>query len=240
MFRFEGFAGDEIVAEVTARRLDSPLDSTLKLTDAAGRCLAFNDDCEDIGSGLNTHHADSYLRAILPTNGIYFLTLADAQQKGGEEYAYRLRVGAPRPDFALRAVPSSLNFRSNGYAQVSIHAIRYDGFKGNIKISLLNETNSFEIKSGELKGTQQVAKVNIKTSLSSTSEPVKLIIAGEARIGGEKIVREAVPAEDRMQAFLWRHLVPARELAAYVFVPPPPPRKFEPPKTNAPPLSAKH
>ncbi len=36
-FRFEGRAGQEIVAEVTARRLESPLDSVLELFDAAGR-----------------------------------------------------------------------------------------------------------------------------------------------------------------------------------------------------------
>ncbi len=33
---------------------------------------------------------------------------------------------------------------------------------------------------------------------------------------GDRIARVAVPAEDRMQAFLWRHLVPAEELAAVV------------------------
>ena len=34
VFRFQGRAGEEIVAEVIARRLDSPLDSVLRLTDA--------------------------------------------------------------------------------------------------------------------------------------------------------------------------------------------------------------
>jgi len=71
VFSFEGHAGEQIVAEVFARRLDSPLDSLLKLTDAAGRPLAINDDYEDKGSGLETHHADSYLRATLPAQGTY-------------------------------------------------------------------------------------------------------------------------------------------------------------------------
>ena len=55
-----------IVAEVYARRLDSPLDSVLKLTDAAGKQLAFNDDHEDKGAGLDTHYADSYSRPRCP------------------------------------------------------------------------------------------------------------------------------------------------------------------------------
>jgi len=36
-----------LVAEVYARRLNSPLDSVLKLTDTASRSLAFSDDQED-------------------------------------------------------------------------------------------------------------------------------------------------------------------------------------------------
>jgi hypothetical protein len=44
VFRFDGRAGQTVVAEVYARRLDSPLDSVLRLTDAAGNQLAFNDD----------------------------------------------------------------------------------------------------------------------------------------------------------------------------------------------------
>jgi len=47
------------VIEVFARRLNSPLDSILQLTDAQGKQIAANDDYEDKGYGLTTHHADS-------------------------------------------------------------------------------------------------------------------------------------------------------------------------------------
>jgi hypothetical protein len=232
VFRFKGHAGDEIVAEINARRLDSPLDSVLKLSDAAGNCLALNDDREDIGSGLNTHHADSYLRTVLPADGTYFVQLDDAQQNGGEEYAYRLRISAPQPDFALRVVPSSVNMRSNSAAPVTIYAIRHDGFTNDIKFAMRNATNQFEIKGGELKGTQEMARINLKTVLAETREPVPLIVEGYAKVGEQKIVHQAVPAEDRMQAFLWRHLVPAKELDAFVFTPPaPPPKKSVPQPT---------
>jgi len=218
VFKFEGHTGEDIVAEVTARRLDSPLDSVLKLTDADGKILAFNDDREDAAAGINTHHADSYIRATLPTNGTYYLYLNDAQHKWGTEYGYRLRISAPQPDFALRVVPSSINVRSNSTTTISIYAIRQDGFTNAIKFAVKEPTNSFSV-TGSITGTQTMAKVTLKTGLSETKEPVNLVIEGTAMNGTQTMTRVAVPAEDRMQAFLWRHLVPAEELKAYVFKP---------------------
>jgi hypothetical protein len=65
-----------------------------------------------------------------------------------------------------------------------------------------------------------------------TPTPVNLTIAGSAKIGPKDVVRAAVPAEDRMQAFLWRQLVPAGELAVLVFDPnyQPPPKHPTPPR----------
>ena len=136
VFRFEGRAGEQIVAEVLARRLESPLDSVLKLTDAAGKRLAFNDDHEDKGDGLRTHHADSLIHFTLPANGTYYLHLGDAQHQGGPEYAYRLRISEPRPDFALRVVPSRINARAGRYNPITIFALRKDGYDGPIALRL--------------------------------------------------------------------------------------------------------
>ncbi len=216
LFLIEGRAGQELVAEVNARRLDSPLDATLKLTDASGACLAQNDDQEDIGSGINTHHADSYLHVKLPADGTYTLTLTDAQHAGGAAYAYRLRVSAPQPDFELRAVPSRLVMPDKGSAGITVHAIRKDGFTGAIRFQLKEPANGFSVSGGPLAGTQTVARLTVKTTLAATEKPVPLVIQGVSTNAGVTWVRDAVGAEDRMQAFLWRHLVPAQELMALV------------------------
>ena len=39
---------------------------------------------------------------------------------------------------------------------------------------------------------------------------------GRATIGGKQVVREAVPSEDMMQAFAYRHLVPVKEMKVQV------------------------
>ena len=57
-------------------------------------------------------------RSKLPADGTYYVHIGDTARNGGEEYAYRLRISAPRPDFALRVVPSSIGLRSKGYGHV--------------------------------------------------------------------------------------------------------------------------
>ena len=219
VFRFEGKAGETVVAEVSARRLDSPLDSMLKLTDAGGKLLAFNDDCEDLGAGVNTHHADSYLRATLPADGQYYVHVGDTTRKGGEEYTYRLRISAPRPDFALRVVPSSVSLRGKSSASFSVYAFRKDGFTNTVKLVLKDPPPGFSALPVLLTGTQMVKSFTFKTDLKETKGPITLTVEGRAQVGDVEVVHAAVPAEDRMQAFLWRHLVPAQELSVLVFDP---------------------
>jgi hypothetical protein len=227
LFQFTGHRGETIVAAVSARRLDSPLDSLVTITDAKGKVLTYNDDCEDLGSGTNTHNADSYLMTKLPADGTYYVHVGDTARHGGEEYAYRLRISRPEPDFALLAVPSSISLPSKSAGAVTVQVIRKDGFMGPVKLDLKDPPPGFSSLPITLPAGQTATKLTVKTKLLETKKPVRLTIEGRATIDGREVVHQAVPVEDRMQAFLWRHLVPAQELKCLVFSPSyePPPRR---------------
>lgn len=215
VFSFEGRAGQSIVAEVLARRLDSPLDSLVRLTDSSGRQLAINDDFEDKGSGLNTHHADSYLRTNLPANGSYFIYLSDAQGQGGPDFTYRLRLSEPRPDFALRVVPSSLTVRAGRGVPLTVFALRHDGFTNAISL-VLTDPQGFALGGARIPAGQDKAQVILKAPPQPAEHPVPLTIVGQAAIGGKSVRHAAVPSEDMMQAFAYRHLVPSQQLVVLV------------------------
>ncbi len=229
VFRISGNAGDSIVAEVHARRLDSPVDSVIKLTDANGQLVAFNDDREDLGAGINTHHADSYFMTKLPADGIYYVHVGDTGRKGGEEYGYRLRISAPRPDFALIIMPSSISVRQKSSTAFSVFAMRKDGFSGPIKITLKDPPIGFTPYPAMFAGTQNIARVVFKTDLITIGS-VNLTVVGTAKIGDQEVTHAGVPSEDRMQAFLWRHLVPAQDLKVLVYDP-----AYQPPPVRVPP-----
>lgn len=216
VFCFEGRAGDEIVAEVMARRLNSPLDSVLKLTDASGKQLAVNDDFEDKAAGLATHHADSWLRIALPADGKYYLHLTDMQHQGGPEYAYRLRISPPRPDFQLRVVPSSVSARAGSTVPLTVYALRKDGFADEITLSLKDAPEGFWLAGRQLPAKENEVKITLGVPSTSPKEPVSLKLEGRATIEGREVVQSVVPAEDMMQAFAYRHLVPSQELRVAV------------------------
>jgi hypothetical protein len=215
VFRFDGRAGEQIVAEVYARRLDSPLDSVLILTDATGKQIAFNDDYEDKGSGLNTHYADSYLAVTLPATGPYFAHIGDTQHGGGEAYSYRLRISAPRPDFELRVTPSSLNVHGGASVPLTVHVLRKDGFTGAIALRLKGAPEGFTLTDAEVPENQDKVRFTLNAP-PSAMEPFNLHIEGYAIIQGREVVRPAKPADEMMQAFAYHELVPAQELKVAV------------------------
>jgi hypothetical protein len=204
------------VAEIKARQLDSPLDSFLRLTDATGQQLAANDDFEDKSIGLETHHADSQLDFTLPADGTYFIHLNDTQGQGGPEFAYRLLLGEPQPDFALRIVPSSLNLRAGMSVPVTVFALRRNGFTNAIELNLKNAPAGFSVSGGKISAGQDKAQFTLKGPTASMDKPTAITLEGRANIGGKMVTHTAVPAEDMMQAFFYRHLVPSKELAVMV------------------------
>ncbi|MBE0537047.1 MAG: PPC domain-containing protein [Phycisphaerae bacterium] len=216
VFCFEGRAGDAIVAEVHARRLESPLDSTIKLTDADGRTLIANDDHEDRGAGLITHHADSLISTTLPADGTYYLHLSDAQRKGGPDYGYRLRISPPQPDFELRIVPSTVTVRAGSTVPVTVHALRKDGFAGDITVMLKDAPEGFTLSGGKIAADKTEVKMSLKAPSGGMKIPATLAFEGIAAIDGRKIVRRAVPADNKMQAFFYWHMVCAEDFKVAV------------------------
>jgi hypothetical protein len=178
--------------------------------------LAFNDDSEDKGAGLTTHHADSRLRAVLPAGGSYAVALGDAQNKGGPEYGYRLRIGPPRPDFELRLVPSGINVRGGATVPLTVYALRKDGFTGEIALALNDAPPGFTLGGARVPPNQDQVRITLTVPPRETRDPVILSLEGRARIAGRDVVRAVVPAEDMMQAFAYRHLVAANELLVSV------------------------
>jgi hypothetical protein len=142
--------------------------------------------------------------------------VSDAQGHGGPEYAYRLRVGPPRPDFALLIAPSSLSLPAGGLEPVTVHVVRRDGFAGEIDLALVGAPAGFALSGGRLPPGRDQVRVTLSAPPGAARAPVPLRIVGRAQAGGRTVERPVIPADDRMQAFGYRHLVPAADLLVSV------------------------
>ena len=93
-FKFAGQAGQRVLGDCAARRLDSKLDANLELYDATGKRLA---------AARNTLvNKDALLDVTLPADGDYFVKLHDFVYGGGEDYVYRLTLTTgPHIDFIV-------------------------------------------------------------------------------------------------------------------------------------------
>ena len=222
MYSFQGRGGDEVVARVCARTLRSPLDSLVRLIDASGQVVAYSDDHMEkdghlhTNGGLLTHMADSHLTARLPRDGVYHVQLTDSRGHGGEAHAYRLRISAPQPDFALRMNPSSVTVRPGGAAAVWVHASRIEGFKGDIEVSLRDAPAGFALQGGRIPAGRDRVRMTLTGPRRPLAQPVRLELQGRGQIDGQAVIHPVAPCEDMMQAFLWRHLAPSQQLMVAV------------------------
>ena len=212
IFSFKAEKGMQVVAEIIARRVDSPVDSKIYLLNSSGEVLAWNDDFEWPNIGIKTHHADSYLSTKIPEEGTYYIKVGEAQNKGGVEYRYNLRIDKERPDFTVYADPSVLNIKGGMNFPITFNITRHDGFNGPVEIAIKKAP-----KGVKLSGQPFLEGMN-KTRMTLFAPPnlkrghYKIELEGKANINGREISHQVIPADDIMQAFLWRHIVPAIEM----------------------------
>ncbi len=218
-YRLKGRGNKEMVFEIFARRLGSPLDSSVTVFDMGGNQLGFNDDHEDLAAGLTTHHADSRLSVKLPPNGECFARVTDTQNQSGLDHAYRFKVTQATPTFSLRLTPASLNAKPGSAAHLTVHVLRINGFDGPINLQLKGPAG-FELKNAIVPAGQDLAEINITVPSAQPELPVAVTIQGTALVDERPITVDAVPAEDMMQAFIYRHLVPVDALLIDVRTPP--------------------
>ena len=209
-------ANQVLTLDVRARRLDSPLDSFLTVLNAQGGGLTENDDFVDPDYPLVLHHSDSRLTYTFPAAGDYILRVRDTQGKGGDEYAYRLVVAPPKPDCVLRMVPDMQRVAKGDSVVVTVTADRRDGFGSEIALAVQNLPPGFAASDAIIPAGQPQAKLTITAPPDAPLAAFSPTIVGTATLNNQPFTRTAVGAEDVMQAFSYRHVIPTKEFVVAV------------------------
>jgi hypothetical protein len=142
---------------------------------------------DDGGPGYSK---DSLIHFVAPADGEYIVKLRDIQGLGGENYAYRLTIREPRPDFRLAVDDRNPNVPVGGCIPITVTARRMDEFDGPVDVKIQDLPAGFTatpglIQSGQVNGTMLLCA----SASAKLDQAVPLKIDGTAG----NITREADP-----------------------------------------------
>jgi len=135
---------------------------------------------DDGGPGFGK---DSLVHFTAPADGEYIARIRDVQGLGGEQYAYRLTVRAPRADFRLSVSPRNPNVPLGGSVPVTVTATRLDGFDDPIEVALLELPAGLHATHGVIASGQVSATVILSADEGAgLNAAVPLRVAGKAGV----------------------------------------------------------
>jgi hypothetical protein len=181
VYRIKAKKDQPFDVNVFARRVRSPLDPVLTISDATGTQIAANDD-----SG----GPDSYLRWAAPADGEYTLRVTDHLRNGGPAYAYRVEIAAVEPKVTVSLPVISTNSQERLAVAVP---------RGNRYATLIRATRA------DFGGDLTIAPAELPEGVTATCDtmpagvdvvPVVFEAAPTAPIGGKLIDVVARPAPD--------------------------------------------
>lgn len=120
---------------VFARRLRSPLDSVIQLSDSSGKVIDTNDDSAG---------PDSYLKFTAEETAVYYLRITDHLKAGGSNFVYRAEVQPPAPKVVLNIPEVARNDTQTrqfiavprGNRMAALIHVKRTAFNGDLQFSL--------------------------------------------------------------------------------------------------------
>ena len=213
VYSFDAAEGEVISLDAPARRLGSPMDTYLEVLDKDGGKLAYNDDDAAYKwLGTITHHSDSFISFKAPKAGTYFARIRDIQGKGGPNFGYRLRISRPMPDFEVFALPAGVLVPKGGSGWITLRAIRKEGFKGDIRVFPSHESPSFKLDNAVIPDGKNEIKAGFTFNAGSEGSTLPLELMAGSTNGNAIVVHHVTASEELMQAFAWKHIVPANSI----------------------------
>ncbi len=122
---------------------------------------------------------DSLVHFTAPADGEYSVHLRDVRNMAGHDFAYRLNVREPRPDFRLSVSPRNPSIPAGGCIPINVTAFRMDGFEDAIQIALNDLPPGIHASAGSIAAGQVST-----TILLSADAGAKLDRAAPLRVTG--------------------------------------------------------
>lgn len=188
-WRLEAKKGDQLLLDLFAARLGSPLDSVLAISDAAGKELAMSDD-------LDGTQTDSRLTFSVPEDGTYVARVRDRfRSRGGPAFAYRLEIGpaAPMaPDFELQLAADAITVPRGASGKLKVSTTRQGGFAEAIALEVVGLPTGVTVEGAQIEKGKNDAELTFKADSRAKVAAGQVTIRGVAMIGQSSVSRSAM------------------------------------------------
>jgi hypothetical protein len=169
-FRFKAKKGASLQVTVFARRLRSPLDSTIQIVNAKGGSVAENDDAAGPDSSLTFKPEE---------DGDYALRVRDHLKRGGPDFVYCVEIAPVEPTLTLKIPEIARNdSQSRQYIAVprgnrfaTLISAKRTGFSGDLALRIHGLPNGVTLRADPL-------------SAKTDSGPLVFEATSDAAIGG--------------------------------------------------------
>ncbi|MDB5387455.1 MAG: putative pre-peptidase [Planctomycetaceae bacterium] len=168
-FRFSAKKGQSLQIKVLARKLGSPIDPVVTLTDLTGKQLQRLDD-----QGENR---DPDLTWNPPADGDYLLRVSDLHDRGGPRFFYYLSISPPQPDFHLTVATDNFVIPVDKPLEIPVTIERQAGFKSELEISvqgLPEGVTAAPVKSAADGDTAKSVKLIVTGNATAFSGPIRI------------------------------------------------------------------
>lgn len=176
-FAFTAKAGEAFAFEVIARRMQSGMDSYLRLLNEKGEQLALNDD---LRRGIRGN-ADSWIEHwAAPADGKYILEIRDVHLRGGPQYPYVLEVTRSRPKLELFIDTDKTQLMPGGAAAIFVRAIRKHGFAGDVQLEIEGLPAGVTASCGKILAPGTDGCIILEAPAESRPSAANIVIRGKA------------------------------------------------------------
>ncbi len=176
VFRFKPAATATLQLEVFGRRINSRIDSYIRVMDASGKTLQENDDADGKDS-----------RIVMGVTGgtEYLIEVRGMGQRAAGDVYYRLQISPPQDqDFRLTLTPDEINVGQGGSSLVTVAVQRLGGFAGPINLRVEGLPAGMTASPGIVPAGQGSAQLTLSADTAMAQGAFgQLRVVGTATIG---------------------------------------------------------
>lgn len=200
---------EELTFEVLSSRLGYPVDTRLKLIDLkTGKQVAFNDDFEDASYGLVTAQFDSRIIHRFKNAGDFLLVVEEAQNKGGDDSVFRLKIAKPKRDLQVYLTHSNPQLPKGNFAPLGISAVKKGGWDGDIEIIAKDLPEGITAEKCIIPKKKNFAFLVLNAKETCTVKDFEPKLFARAKFGDEIREIPVTASEELTQAFFITHTLP--------------------------------